>query len=55
MRLEGSIFLIIGIILCIIGIYLTEWLTVLLWIGGLLMIIISVAIMFPQKKGLGIE
>ena len=56
MRIEGLIFLIIGIALCIIGmVYNTDWIVASAWIGGLFMILISVVIMFPQKKGVNIE
>jgi hypothetical protein len=56
MKTEGLIFLIIGIVLCIVGIlYATDWALVGTWVGGFIMIIVSVAIMFPQNKGVGIE
>lgn len=56
MKTEGLIFLIIGIALCIIGtICATDWTLVGMWIGGFIMIVVSVAIMFPQKKGVSIE
>ena len=56
MKSEGLIFLIIGIALCIIGmIYATDWALVGTWVGGFVMIIVSIAIMFPQRKGMSIE
>jgi len=56
MKLIGSIFLILGVILCIVGtIYTTDWTLIGFWIGGFLMVIVSVAIMFPQRKGVIIE
>ncbi len=56
MKTEGLIFLIIGIMLCIVGIlYATDWALVGTWVGGFIMIIVSVAIMFPQNKGVSIE
>jgi hypothetical protein len=56
MKLEGLIFLIIGIVLCLVGtIYTTDWALVGFWVGGFLMVIVSVAIMFPQNKGVSIE
>lgn len=55
MRTEGLIFLIIGIALCIIGmIYATDWALVGTWVGGFIMIVVSIAIMFPQKRGVDI-
>jgi hypothetical protein len=56
MRMEGLIFLIIGIALCIIGmIYATEWTLVGTWVGGFVMIVVSIAVMFPQTKGASVE
>jgi hypothetical protein len=56
MKSEGLIFLIIGIALCVVGmIYATDWALIGMWVGGFIMIIISIAIMFPQKKGVSIE
>ena len=56
MRTEGLIFLIIGIALCIIGmIYATDWALVGTWVGGFIMIVVSIAIMFPQTNGVSIE
>ena len=56
MRIEGLIFLIIGIALCIIGmIYATDWALVGTWVGGFIMIVVSITVMFPQTKGVGIE
>ena len=56
MKSEGSIFLIMGIALCIIGlIYATDWALVGTWVGGFIMIVVSIAIMFPQTKGVSIE
>ncbi len=56
MRMEGLIFLVLGAIICIIGIlYATDWALVGSWIGGFIMIVISIAIMFPQKRGVNIE
>ena len=56
MKTEALLFLIVGLVLCIIGtIYATDWLSVLLWIGGFVIILFSIAIIFPQKKGVSIE
>ena len=56
MRVEGLIFLIVGIALCIIGmIYATDWALVGTWVGGAIMIVVSVAVMFPKTKGVSIE
>lgn len=56
MKLEGLIFLIVGIALCIIGIiYTTDWALIGMWIGGFIMIVVSVAVMFPQKKEVNVE
>ena len=56
MKAEGLIFLIIGVILCVIGtIYATDWILIGMWIGGFIMIVVSVSIMFPQNKGVNIE
>ena len=56
MRTEGLIFLIVGIALCILGlIYTTEWTLVGTWVGGFVMIVVSIVIMFPQTKGVSIE
>jgi hypothetical protein len=56
MKSEGLIFLIIGIALCVIGmLYATDWALVGTWVGGFIMIIVSVAIMFPQNKGVSVE
>ena len=56
MKTEGLIFLIIGLALCIIGtIYTTDWTLVGMWVGGFIVVVVSVAIMFPQQKGVGIE
>ena len=56
MKVEGLIFLIIGIVLCIIGtIYATYWALIGMWIGGFIMMVISVAVMFPQKREASIE
>lgn len=56
MRAEGLIFLIMGIILCIIGmIYATDWALVGTWVGGFIMIVVSIAVMFPQTNSGGIE
>jgi hypothetical protein len=55
MRIEGLIFLIIGIALCIIGtIYAKDWTLVGTWVGGAIMVIVSIAVMFPQNKGVNI-
>jgi membrane-bound ClpP family serine protease len=56
MKLEGLIFLIIGIVLCVIGtLYTTDWALVGTWVGGFIMIVVSVAIIFPQNKGVSVE
>ena len=56
MKVEGLIFLIIRIVLCIIGtIYATDWALIGMWIGGFIMMVISVAVMFPQKREASIE
>jgi hypothetical protein len=56
MKSIGLIFLILGIMLCIVGtIYTTDWTLIGFWIGGFLMVIVSVAIMFPRRKGMSIE
>jgi hypothetical protein len=56
MRLEGLIFLIVGVILCVVGLlYTTDLALVAIWMGGSIMIIVSIAIMFPQNKGVSIE
>jgi membrane-bound ClpP family serine protease len=56
MNIEGLIFLVIGVILCVIGaIYATDWMLVGMWVGGFIMILVSVVIMFPQRKGVSIE
>ncbi|MFA6258246.1 MAG: hypothetical protein WCX79_00940 [Candidatus Paceibacterota bacterium] len=56
MKVEGLIFLIVGISLCIIGtLYATDWALVGMWIGGFIVILVSVAIMFPQKKEVSVE
>jgi len=56
MKIEGLIFLILGIILCVVGtIYTTDWALAGIWIGGFIMIIISAAIIFPRKEGVSIE
>lgn len=55
MRVEGLIFLVVGIALCIIGmIYATDWILVGTWIGGFIMIVVSITVMFPQNKGVNI-
>lgn len=56
MKAEGLIFSLIGIALCIVGtIYATDWALIGMWIGGFIMIVVSVAVMFPQKKEVNIE
>ena len=56
MKPEGLIFLVIGIALIIMGmIYTTNWDMILIWICGFIMVIVSIAITFPQKKGVNIE
>jgi hypothetical protein len=56
MKLEGLIFLIPGIMLCIFGmIYATDWALIGMWVGGFIVIVVSVAIMFPQRKEVSIE
>ena len=56
MKAEGLIFLIIGIAICLLGlVYTVDWALVGAWMGGFLMILISVVVMFPQRRGMGIE
>lgn len=56
MRAEGLIFLLVGIVLCIIGmIYTTDWALVGTWVGGFIMIVVSIAVMFPKTKGVSVE
>jgi hypothetical protein len=55
MNTMGLIFLIMGIIICAVGmIYATDWTLVGTWVGGAIMIVVSIAVMFPQNKGVNI-
>jgi len=56
MKTEGLIFLIIGVVLCVIGtLYATDWALIGMWVGGFIAIVVSVAVMFPQNKEVSIE
>lgn len=55
MNALGLIFLIIGIVICVVGmIYATDLILVGTWVMGAIMVVVSIAVMFPQNKGVNI-
>lgn len=55
MNAMGLIFLIIGVVICAVGmIYTTDWTLVGTWVSGAVMVVVSIAVMFPQNKGVNI-
>lgn len=55
MNVMGLIFLITGIVICAVGmIYTKDFTLVGAWIGGAIMVVVSIAVMFPKNKGVNI-
>lgn len=50
MKFEGLIFFIAGIILCVVGwVYSSGYLTIASFLGGLVLVIVSMTVMFPNN------